>query len=165
MRKWFWVVVYVPVFLVAVAAGPVWADPLEEVKQMMQEMKEEYEARIKELEAKVESLSAKQDSADAKIEEMGTKQEAQLAKVDEKLEEKLVNFDYVGRDQAPVGRGGLLVGSEDAVNVSLGGYFDMEYRDFQVLDSTFQQHRWVLNVGAQVGERLRFNSEYEIEYG
>ena len=32
-------------------------------------------------------------------------------------------------------------------------------------NSTFNQHRWIINVGATPHERLRFNSELEIEYG
>ena len=47
----------------------------------------------------------------------------------------------------------------------VGGYFDVEYFDRTNEESTFKQHRWIINVGAQVHERIRFNSELEIEYG
>jgi len=41
----------------------------------------------------------------------------------------------------------------------------MEYHDFVGEESTFKQHRWIINIGAQPHERIRFNSELEIEYG
>jgi len=49
--------------------------------------------------------------------------------------------------------------------VSVGGYADIEFKDFQNEKSTFDQHRWIINIGAELGERLRFYSEYEIEHG
>ncbi len=137
--------------LTLVWTQPVWADSIEEIKAMMQEMKADYETRIKELEGKVDALSAKQ-----------SEQVAQL----EKIEEKSLDVEYVGRDNAPVGRGGLVVRNPFGFgNVSLGGYADLEYADFENTGSTFLQHRWIINIGAQVHDRIGFNSELEIEYG
>ena len=150
----------------AIFCGPIYAETLEEIKAMMQQMKEEYEARISELEAKIGTLNTEQKNAAAKIDEIDARQAEQIAKVGEKVDEKALDVEYVGRYNAPVGAGGLLVRNPFGFgDVSLGGYFDTEYRDFENTDSTFQQHRWIINIGASLHDRLRFNSELEIEYG
>ena len=50
-------------------------------------------------------------------------------------------------------------------NVSVGGYADIEFENFENSNSTFDQARFILNIGAQPHERLLFYSEYEIEHG
>ncbi|MBI2871009.1 MAG: hypothetical protein HYY14_04785 [Candidatus Omnitrophica bacterium] len=50
-------------------------------------------------------------------------------------------------------------------NVTVGGYVDAEFENFENTNSTFDQARFVLNVAADLHERLRFYSEYEIEHG
>ncbi len=131
---------------------PAFAGQIEELQQQLIQLKAEYENKIQELETKVNTLIAAQDE--------------KVAALEKKVEEKTIDVDYVGRGNAPVGRGGVVVENPFGFGtVSLGGYFDMEYHDFANTDSTFRQHRWIINIGAQLAERLRFNSEFEIEYG
>lgn len=145
---------------------PAKAETIEEIKVMMEEMKKEYEARIKGLETKIEALSSQQQEDGARIKEITANHDEQLAAIKEEVQTKNVNVEYVGRGNAPVGQGGLVVHNPFGFgNVSLGGYADIEYADFENTDSNFVQHRWVINIGAFPHERLRFNSELEIEYG
>ena len=37
----------------------------------------------------------------------------------------------------------------------------MEYLNLNNAESTFRQHRWIINIGAQPAEKVRFNSELE----
>lgn len=135
---------------------PVFADEVAELKSMIQELRNDYESRIQALEAKIGELESGQDREVAALKE----------EVREEILEKTVTAEYVGRYHAPAGNGGLLVKNAFGFgNVSLGGYADIEYRDLNNSESTFRQHRWIINVGAQVTDRIRFNSEYEIEYG
>ncbi|MDZ4242672.1 MAG: porin [Candidatus Omnitrophota bacterium] len=144
---------------------PARAENLDEIKVMMQQMKADYEARIKELETKIENLNAQQQEDSARIEAITTRQEDQVAAAGEP-EKQGLDVEYVGRGNAPVGRGGLVVKNPFGFgNVSVGGYADLEYGDFENTNSTFTQHRWIINIGAFPHERLRFNSELEIEYG
>jgi len=139
---------------------PAFAGEIEELKAMVQEMKSDYESRIKELESKIERLESGQArQVEAKVAELRNE-------LKEEIESKTLQADYVGRHNAPVGAGGLVVKNPFGFgNVSLGGYFDMEYFDREGEESTFRQHRWVINIGAQLTDRISFNSEYEIEYG
>jgi len=136
----------------ALAATPVSADEVAELKRMVQQLRNDYESKIQALESKIERLEASQNN--------------KVARLKEEIEEKTLNAEYVGRHNAPVGHGGLVVDSPfGSGNVSLGGYVDMEYKDLDNSDSTFRQHRWIINIGAQATDRIRFNSEFELEYG
>lgn len=136
----------------SVMPQPAGAESLENIKAMMQQMKADYEEKIKVLEAK--------------INEIGNKQQEQAARINEKIGKEMLDVDYVGRNNAPVGKGGLLVKNPFGFgSVSVGGYVDFVYKDFENVDSTFDQHRWIINIGAELAERLRFNSEFEIEHG
>ncbi|MFA5059679.1 MAG: porin [Candidatus Omnitrophota bacterium] len=158
--------VCVVLFLTIFLSWPVGAETIEDIKVMMDQMKTDYETRIKELEGKVEALGVQQKKDSAKISEVATKHEEQVAQIEQKIENTALDVEYVGRDKAPVGRGGLLVKNPFGFgNVSVGGYVDLEYGDFENTNSAFTQHRWVINIGAFPHERLRFNSELEIEYG
>lgn len=127
---------------------PAAADELSELKAMVQELKTTYETKIQALEIKIDQLEANQEK---RIEE---------------IKSESLQVDYVGRHNAPAGDGGVLVRNPFGFgNVSLGGYADLEYGDFENSTSTFTQHRWIINIGAMPHERLRFNSELEIEYG
>lgn len=138
------------VFTILGKAG--YADELADLKAQMEELKTNYETKIKELESKIEAISQKQ--------------EEKVAQLAEKVDQGIPHVDYVGRHKALVGNGGLVVKNPFGFgSVSLGGYFDTEYHDFEDTDSTFRQHRWIINIGAELAERLRFNSELEIEYG
>lgn len=128
------------------------ADELQELKDRMEELKTDYESRIQKLQIQVDEISKKQDEKTALIEE--------------KLDNRLLSLEYVGRYEGPFQKGGLLVKNPSGFGtVSLGGYADIEFEDFEQSDSTFDQARFVLNVGAQLHERLLFYSEYEIEHG
>lgn len=83
-----------------------------------------------------------------------------------KKKEKGIEVEYVGRQEGPFGKGGLVAREHSGFgSVSVGGYADIELENFQNKQSEFDQHRFVLNVGAELGERLKFYSEYEIEHG
>ncbi len=50
-------------------------------------------------------------------------------------------------------------------NTTVGGYASTEFHNFQDADSTFDPHRFVLNVSSQVHKRVKFYSEIELEHG
>ena len=50
-------------------------------------------------------------------------------------------------------------------NTTVGGYASLEFENFQDNDSTFDQHRLVLNVGSVLMDRIKFYSELEYEHG
>jgi hypothetical protein len=50
-------------------------------------------------------------------------------------------------------------------NTTVGGYASTDFANFDGSDSTFDAHRFVLNVSSQLHERLRFYSELEYEHG
>ena len=86
--------------------------------------------------------------------------------LEKKIEESSISLDYVGRYEGPFGKGGLLIKNPSGFgNVSVGGYADIEFENFENSNSTFDQARFILNIGAQPHERLLFYSEYEIEHG
>jgi len=139
---------------------PAFADELADLKAVVQELKGEYETRIQNLEAKIERLEAEQDK------KVSDQVAAIKENIKKEIKEESFQADYVGRHNAPAGNGGLLVKNPHGFgSVSVGGYADMEYFDLQNSESTFKQHRWIMNIGAEVHDRIRFNSELEIEYG
>ena len=148
------------VFLVGIQISPVYADELSDLKILVQQMKSEYESKIRDLETKIERIESNQNSSvEAKVSEMRTE-------LKEEIKKETFQVEYVGRHNAPVGDGGIVVKNPHGFgNVSLGGYADMEYHDLDGSESTFRQHRWIINLAAQVTDRIRFNSEYELEYG
>src|SRR3989339_1766560 len=132
------------------------ADEMEDLKQQIKELRQDYETQIQGLQQKIEELSQKQDAAQGEIEE----------KLQKKIEESSVSLDYVGRYEGPFGKGGLLIKNPSGFgNVSVGGYADIELENFEESNSTFDQARFIINLGAQPHERLLFYSEYEIEHG
>ena len=73
-----------------------------------------------------------------------------------------------GDDQLPGHKGGLydkpfLDGPRDSV--TLGGYFDIEYRDVEGSPHEFRFHRLIPFIYADIHERVRFATEIEIEDG
>lgn len=52
-----------------------------------------------------------------------------------------------------------------ASNTTVGGYASTEFENFQGADSTFDPHRFVLNIASQVHQRVKFYSEVELEHG
>lgn len=127
-------------------------ESLEELKHQIQQLRTDYETQIQKLQDKIDEISKKQEIAGSELEK--------------KLQQKSITFDYVGRYEGPFGKGGLLIKNPSGFgNVSLGGYADIEFENFQNSNSTFDQARFILNLGAQPQERLLFYSEYEIEHG
>lgn len=138
--------------LLVFSAQVSWADGLDNLRKEMQQLRDDYESRIDELQSQIDSLSKNQDK---KIDEM-----------QEVIDKKGWNAEYVGRYNGPFEKGGLIVRNPSGFgNVSVGGYMDIEFGNFENNDSFFKQHRWIINIGAELAERLRFFSEYEIEYG
>lgn len=130
---------------------------IEALKQAMEKLRTEYQTEISQLRAQIKGLTD---------ERAATVVRAVDEKMDEKIEEKLKSMEYVGRYEGPFEKGGLLLRNPSGFgNVSVGGYADIELENFSNTNSTFDQARWILNIGAELGERLRFYSEYEIEHG
>lgn len=129
--------------------------PVDMAKIMMEikEMRQDYEAKIANLQAEVQAL--KQGRI---IEGPAVSQPA--------ADKSGIEIEYVGRQEGPFQKGGLIARDHAGFgNVSVGGYADIELENFQDKHSTFDQHRFILNIGAELGDRLRFFSEYEIEHG
>lgn len=136
------------------------AGEIDDLKAMITDLKSSYETKIQALEEKINALEAKQN-------QQPTPDLAEVkAQIKEEIKKENMGVEYVGRHNAPVGEGGVLVKNVlGSGNVSLGGYIDMEYLDRNTEESTFRQHRLVLNIGAQATDNIRFNSEIEFEYG
>ncbi len=129
-----------------------YADEIGDLKKEMQQLRNDYEDRIQKLEGRIDDLSKDQ--------------EQKVAKIEERIEERLLDVEYVGRYEGPFKKGGLLIRNPSGFgNVSVGGYADIEFENFENSHSTFDQHRWIINIGAELADRLRFYSEYEIEHG
>ena len=133
-------------------AAPVTQADISKLVVEMQQMRKSYEARITQLEGEVRKL--KTQPIRRTSEDEGKKTAGRF------------DVDYVGRQEGPFNKGGLIARENSGFgNVSLGGYADIELENFQSRNSTFDQHRFIINLGAELGERLRFYSEYEIEHG
>ena len=132
------------------------ADELGDLKQQVAELRQDYETQIQGLQQKIEALSQKQETAQSEFE----------SKLEKKIEEKTVSAEYVGRYEGPFRKGGFLLKNPSGFgNVSVGGYGSLEFENFENANSTFDQARFILNIGAQPHERLLFYSEFEIEHG
>lgn len=128
------------------------AEDIDDLKKQIQELRQDYEAKIKALEDRINALTKSQ--------------EEKVTKIEEKIEQKLIDVEYVGRYEGTFQKGGLLIKNPSGFgDVSVGGYADIEFENFENTVSTFDQVRFVLNVGAMPHERLLFYSEYEIEHG
>lgn len=135
------------------------AATLEQLEEQLNELRSSYEHRVEQLEAEIAELKKNQKSAPVQYAQPQTT--AAAAEEAGGLE-----VEYVGRNQEMFGKGGLLVRDHSGFgHVSVGGYIDHEFENFQNTDSNFDQHRWIINIGAELGDRLRFYSEYEIEHG
>jgi hypothetical protein len=128
------------------------AEDIDELKNQIQSLREDYELKIRQLEKKIEALTKTQ--------------EEKVTKIEEKIEQKLIGVEYVGRYEGPFGKGGLLIKNPSGFgNVNVGGYASIEFENFENSNSSFDQQRFIINLGAQPHERLLFYSEYELEHG
>lgn len=140
------------VFYLTQVSGYAFADEIAELKQLIQALRQDYEAQIQNLQQRIDEISKKQEVTQEDLEK--------------KIEEKTISAEYVGRYEGPFGKGGLLIKNPSGFgNVSVGGYADIEFENFENANSTFDQARFILNIGAMPHERLLFYSEYEIEHG
>ena len=79
--------------------------------------------------------------------------------------------NYLSADGAGAGRprlfGDSLLGDYQVGEsmIKLGGYFDLEFRDMQDGEPTFRFHRLVPLIEARISNRIRFQTEIEIEDG
>jgi hypothetical protein len=143
------IIVFVLIFSFADIAM---AEEIDDLKAEMQKLREDYESKIQNLQVQIETLSKRQ--------------EEKVTKIEEKTDRKLLDVEYVGRYEGPFEKGGLLIKNPSGFgNVSVGGYADIEFENFENSNSTFDQARFIINLGAQPHERLLFYSEYEIEHG
>lgn len=143
--------------LMLLTATPVQAQEMAvdmaKIMMEMKEMRRDYETKIASLQAEVQALK------------QGRMIEGPAAP-QAPADKKGIEVEYVGRQEGPFKKGGLVAHDVSGFgDVSVGGYADIELENFQDSHSTFDQHRFVLNVGAEIGERLRFFSEFEIEHG
>src|SRR3989344_3300784 len=146
------IALFLGALMIVPAAAYADANEIEELKRQIAEMRAAHETQIAKLQAQVDDLAQKK--------------EVDMARLEEKVDKKLLDVEYVGRYEGPFKKGGLVVRDQSGFgSVSVGGYMDHEFADFDNTKSTFDQHRWIINVGAELGDRLRFYSEYEIEHG
>lgn len=135
-------------------------ETLEEIQATVRQLRQDYETKIDALETKINRMESEQERV---LEE---KVAAASDEIKKSAQEGSWKSEYVGRYEGEFGRGGLEVTAPGGLaKVTLGGYMDHEFENFQNTNSSFDQHRWIINVGATIGERLRFFSEYEIEHG
>ncbi len=151
---------FAAVMIAALTVTTASADEVAELRAMIEDMRRDYESRIQMLEDKIDRLEASQERV----------VEQRVAEVREEIKEDMRDSgwkaQYVGRYEGDFQKGGFEVESPSGLaKVTVGGYMDHEFENFENTDSTFDQHRWIINIGAQLGERLRFFSEYEIEHG
>lgn len=133
-------------------SGYAFADEIGDLKLQIQQLRQDYETQIQKLQRRIDEISKKQEVAQEDLEK--------------KIEEKTISAEYVGRYEGPFGKGGLLIKNPSGFgNVSVGGYASIEFENFGNSPSTFDQQRFIINLGAIPHERLIFYSEYEIEHG
>src|SRR3989338_7021984 len=138
--------------LVISFSSPAFADEVGDLREELEALRQDSEAKMQRLQAQIDNLSQKQQE--------------NVTKIEEKIDKKVIGVEYVGRYEGPFGRGGLLIKNPSGFgNVSVGGYADIELENFEESNSTFDQARFIINLGAQPHERLLFYSEYEIEHG
>jgi len=141
----------------SMAGGEDLAKKVEQLTINMEKMKTTYEAKLSQMETELNALKQTRPFP------------ASLPQVPQLTGNQSTggfDVDYVGRQNGPFGKGGVVAQTHSGFGtVSVGGYADIEFENFQSKHSTFDQHRFILNVGAELGERLRFYSEYEIEHG
>jgi len=134
------------------SVSPSFAGEIDDLREEIAAMKRDYGAKIEKLEDQIRSLAEKQD--------------LKVEKLEEKIDKSAVTMEYVGRYNGPFEKGGVIIKNPSGFgSVSVGGYADIEYENFENSTSTFDQHRWIINIGAELFDRLRFYSEYEIEHG
>ncbi len=108
--------------------------------------------------AEIQRLKAKLGETDAKVE----KTEAQVAQTDAKVE--------ATADALEQGAAGTYAANDNAWfnNTSIGGYGEHHYNNFDSdsgKNNKVDAHRFVLFVGHEFNENLRFFSELEVEHG
>ncbi len=137
--------------MIVCASTPMaFAGEIEELKKEMAALRADYESKINMLMTQVDSLARKEKETSERVGNLTSG----------------LSTEYVGRHNGPFNKGGLIVREGSGFGqVSIGGYADFEFQDFDNSNSLFDQHRWIINVGAELGDRLRFYSEYEIEHG
>lgn len=129
-----------------------YADRLGDLEKQIEDIRKMYEVKIDDLQVQIDSLRKDQEIA--------------VKETKERVDRKGLDVEYVGRYERPYGKGGLIIRNPSGFgDISVGGYFDHEYENFENSTATFDQHRWIINIGAQLTDRLRFYSEYEIEHG
>lgn len=106
-------------------------------------MKTDFETKINDLEAKIEKLESRQDTVvEGKVFQI-------RAELKDEIKRENFQIEYVGRHNALVGDGGILIKNQHGFgNVSMGGYADMEYHDLDGSESSFRQHRRIINLAA-----------------
>lgn len=130
------------------------------------ELLERLEERIGELESEVERLKgAGRDEPSADLER----------RIDRVLEEDLGEEDlFIPRRAVLAAEAGETDYFSDVYtkpflyqdsSISIGGYLDLEYQDAEDDDRTFDPHRFVPFIYADVTERVKVAAEIEIEHG
>lgn len=167
-------VVLTTMIISSLAIPSVFADEVAELKAMVLEMRKDYESQLQVLETKHESRVQMLEEKIGKLEVNQSRQvEQKVAQMKDEIKEEIKgdawNSEYLGRypdKNDPSNKGGFQIETPSGLSkVTVGGYMDHEYEDFQNTNSTFDQHRYIFQIGAQIGERIRLASEVEIEHG
>lgn len=131
------------IMFISVSTGS--AATVEELEKKIELMQREYETKLSQMRSEIDELKKKQIEAELSAEE----EEPDMTQ----MSARPGRFEYTKGN--PVGFG----------NVTVGGYADIEFENFKDTNSSFDQARFIINVGAQPHDRLVFYSEYEIEHG
>ncbi|MCW8128785.1 MAG: hypothetical protein KIS92_00240 [Planctomycetota bacterium] len=143
--------------IVMVAMGSLMAGEVSNAELLaeIKAMREAYEGRISTLESTIKTLQA--EKAD------GARRVDIKKGIDKALGEDKVATAVVERPGPKSALSGNAVRA--ATNVTLGGYTEFSYIDRGDRTKSFDQTRTVLEIGAQVHERITFYTEWEIEHG
>lgn len=123
----------------------------EALRNEVRAMRQAYESRISALEGELTQLK--------------TKGFVQQKNSNEKIEETLKRAGPSFTDHSQRGTNDFSNAVRSSVRMTLGGYFEFNYTDRGDRLGEFNQARTVVELGAQIHERIKFYSEVEFENG
>lgn len=123
----------------------------EALRNEVRAMRQAYESRISALEGELTQLK--------------TKGFVQQKNSNEKIEETLKRAGPSFTDHSQRGANDFSNAVRSSVRMTLGGYFEFNYIDRGDRLGEFNQARTVVELGAQIHDRIRFYSEVEFENG
>jgi hypothetical protein len=128
-------------------------------REEIQALREAYEGRIAALERQLKDVKT---TAAAAQEQAGVRKRADQA-IDEALAQRGLGADVKTAGRVfEIGAGNAVQG---ATQITLGGYTEFAYVDRGDKTAEFDQRRTVVELGAQISERLKLYMEVEYEHG